>query len=110
MPVAIDKKEILPCFALAWAGFDFGHVYTKPPEGSQCPVQRPDPVHDAKHNAGAVFPGGRTALTAKHKEACGIGSIILNVKFKHANIILLSRQHTRDSSRFFLFGREFSRA
>ena len=53
-------------------------------------MERPDPVHDAHHEAGAVIARGRTALASEHQKAGGVRGVVLDVPFQHREDLYFS--------------------
>ena len=108
--VAIDKKEIFPGLPLARARLDLGHVNAIAAERRQRAIQRPNPINDAEHDAGAVIARRRAALPPQYQEARCVGSVVLNVELQHRHAIFFRRQHARNRGRLFFFRGEFGRA
>jgi len=108
--VAIYEEEILPRLPLARTRFDPGHVDAVAPERGEGAVQRADLVRDADHQAGAVVAGRRTALAAEDEEARGVGGVILDVQFQHAQVVFLGGEDTRNGGSVFLSRGKFSGA
>ncbi len=73
--VALDigKEVILPRLSFAGTRLNFGHVDLGAGNRRQGPVERPDLVHGAEHDAGSIAASRRAAFPAEHEEASGVG-------------------------------------
>ena len=73
-------------------------------------MQCPGLIAQTEHQAGAIGPGARTALTAQHQKAGGIGRVVLNVPLEDGHLVALTGQFTGDGRRVFFLRGQFGRA
>ena len=106
--VAIDEEEIFPRLPFAGARFNLRHVDFVAAERGNRLMQRAGFVGDADQQARAVVARGRTALAAQHEEARGVGGVVLDVLFQHAQAVFLGGQNAGDGGVSFSFRGQFS--
>ena len=102
--VAVDEKQVLPCFALAGARLDSGHVEAVLAEWPHDLVQGADLVLDADNEARAVVFCGGTALAAQHKKPSGVCGVILDVVVYDLKVVTLGGERPGDGGAGLVLG------